>query len=190
MNKSLSLWIMLTLFAAPVWSGETNPVTDKPSFSASQSATVSARVEAINHKTREVTLRKNDGNTESFIATDEARNLDQVKVGDIVIAKYIESLDIEVVSVENASAQTGSAMALVRSEKGEMPSITEVDTTVTTAIVEEINLGANTFKLKGPEGNITEHTARNPENLKKVAVGDMVVITHTSTISLTVEQKK
>ncbi|RKZ80148.1 MAG: hypothetical protein DRQ35_02870, partial [Gammaproteobacteria bacterium] len=60
---------------------------DKPSISASQSITVTAVVEAINHETREVTLRRKDDTTVSFVASEEARNLDQVTVGDIVVAK-------------------------------------------------------------------------------------------------------
>ncbi len=61
--------------------------TEKPSFYASQSQTVTARVEAINHETREVTLLRADGETLSFTASAEARNLDQVAVGDIVVAQ-------------------------------------------------------------------------------------------------------
>ncbi len=57
--------------------GEEQAATEKPSFSASQSQMVTARVEAINHETREVTLLRADGETISFTASDEARNLDQ-----------------------------------------------------------------------------------------------------------------
>ena len=71
---------------------------------------------------------------------------------------------------------------------GEMPGAVVMDAVVITATVEEINLEANTFKLKGPEGNIQEYTARDPENLKKAAVGDIVVITQTEAIALSVEK--
>jgi hypothetical protein len=63
-----------------------------------------------------------------------------------------------------------------------------IDALVVTATVEEINLEANTFKLKGPSGEIKEYTARNPENLKKAEVGDIVVITYTEAIALSVEK--
>ena len=49
-------------------------------------------------------------------------------------------------------------------------------------------LEANTFKLKGPEGNVNEFTARSPENLKLAKVGDIVVITITSAIALAVQE--
>jgi len=63
-----------------------------------------------------------------------------------------------------------------------------MDSVVITATVEEINLGTNTFKLKGPQANVQEYTARNPDNLKKAAVGDLVVIIKTQIITLTVEK--
>ena len=62
-----------------------------------------------------------------------------------------------------------------------------MDTQVITATVEEINLEANTFKLKGPEGNIEELTARDPDNLKLADVGDLVVITFTEAMAIAVE---
>ena len=63
-----------------------------------------------------------------------------------------------------------------------------IDSQVITATVEEINIEANTFKLKGPSGEVNEYVARNPENLKKAAVGDLVVITYTQAIALSVEK--
>lgn len=161
---------------------------DKPSISASHSATVSALVEVINHETREVTLRKNDGSTVSFVASEEARNLDQVKVGDVLVVEYIETLDIQVMAVEDAKAEAAMAEMVARTKEGEMPGMAKMETMVITAIVEEINLSDNTFKLKGPQGNIQQYTARDPENLKKAAVGDLVVITQTKAIALTVQK--
>jgi PBP1b-binding outer membrane lipoprotein LpoB len=163
---------------------------DKPSFSASRSMTATAKVEAINHATREITVVQEDGNKLSFIVSEEARNLDQVQLGDLVITSYVENMTAEVISVENAEAGAGVITGLARAEEGEMPGAIKSKTVVVTAIVEEINIEANTFKLKGPEGNVEEFTARNPENLKKAAVGDLVVITHTKAIALTVEKVK
>ena len=59
-----------------------------------------------------------------------------------------------------------------------------MDAVVITATVEEINIEANTFKLKGPAGEIREYEARDPENLKKAEVGDLVVINNNRPITL------
>jgi hypothetical protein len=70
-----------------------------------------------------------------------------------------------------------------------MPGFAAMDARVTTATVEEINLETNTFKLQGPEGRIKEYVARNPENLKRAMVGDLVVITVSEAIAITVEEQ-
>ena len=174
--------------ATPVMEEQATPAVDKPRISSSQTTTVTAIVEAINHETREVSLRKQDDTVVSFVASEDARNLDQVQVGDVVVAQYEERLDIRVISVENAQAEVAEASVAARTEKGEMPGMAVMNTVVITATVEEINLEANTFKLKGPKGNIKEYVARDPENLKKAAVGDLVVITYSEAIALTVEK--
>jgi hypothetical protein len=154
----------------------------------SQAVTLTAVVEAINHETREVTLRGPEGNTVSFVASEEARNLGQVSVGDIVMAEYEQSMSIEVFAGDGTEPSAGGLTVEGRSEKGAMPGLAAIDALVVTATVEEINLEANTFKLKGPKGEIKEYTARDPENLKKAAVGDLVVITHTEAIAISVEK--
>src|SRR6185369_15276888 len=55
-------------------------------------ATVRATVEKIDHKTRHVTLRREDGSEMSFRADDSVKRLDQVDPGDVVVAKYYQSL--------------------------------------------------------------------------------------------------
>jgi hypothetical protein len=162
-------------------------MSEKPFLYVSQSANITALVEAINHETREVTLRGPQGNAVSFVASDEARNLGQVSVGDIVSAEYVESLSIEVMANEGLEPDAGELSAMARTEKGEMPGFAVMDAQVVTATVEEINLEANTFKLKGPDGEINEYVARNPENLRRADVGDLVVITVTEAIAISVE---
>ena len=181
MKKTLILITSLMLFPSTCWAGEKASV-DKPSMSTSEKVIITALVEAINHETREVTLRGPEGNSVSFVASEEARNLDQVSVGDIVMAEYIQSMSIEVMANDGSKPGAGELAVAGRSEKGEMPGMAAIDTVVVTATVEEINIEANTFKLKGPSGEIKEYEARNPENLKKADVGDLVVIDRKSVV--------
>lgn len=162
---------------------------DKPSFYASESATVSAVVEAIDHETRVVTVKKADGEMLTFTATEEARNLDQVEVGDVLIAQYRETISIEVMDGDGMEPEVAEAVAMARAEEGQMPGFAAMDTRVATATVEEINIEANTFKLKGVDGGIREYTARNPENLKRAAVGDIVVLTVSEAIAIEVTKQ-
>ncbi len=164
------------------------PADDKPAIYASDIMTVTAVVEAIDHETREVVLRGPQGNSVSFTASEEARNLGQVQVGDIVRAEYAQSMSIEVVANDGSEPGIGEMGAIGRAPEGAMPGVAAIDKRVVTATVEEINLEANTFKLKGPDGSIDEFTARNPDNLRRAAVGDLVVITYTEAVAISVEE--
>jgi len=186
MYKVFTLIAALMLFTTASWAGET--ATDKPSMSTSQSMIVTALVEAINHETREVTLRGPEGGSVTFVASEEARNLDQVSVGDIVIAEYVQNMSIEVFPGDGSEPGAGEMAIAGRSEKGDMPAMTAIDAIVVTATVEEINIEANTFKLRGPSGLVKEYEAQNPENLKKAEVGDIVVITYTEGVAISVEK--
>ena len=184
--KYISIVAMLLTTTAVLAANE-DAMMDKPSFSASQTMTISAVVEAIDHETRVVTVRKADGEALTFTASDEVRNLDQVEVGDVLTAEYTESVSIDVLANDGMEADAAEASAIARTKKGEMPGFAAMDATVVTATVEEINLEMNTFKLKGPDGTVNEYVARNPENLKRAAVGDLVVITVTESVAITVE---
>ena len=179
----------LLLSAILVWAADEDTMLDRPSFSASQTVTVSAIVEAIDHETRVVTVRKSDGEAITFTASDEARNLDQVDVGDILLAEYMRTVSIEVMANEGIEPDAAEVSAEVRTDKGEMPGFAAMEATVVIATVEEINLEMNTFKLKGPDGTVNEYVARVPENLKRSAVGDLVVITTTEIVAITVEEQ-
>jgi hypothetical protein len=179
--------VSLLLACVAAFAAEEQVQQDKPFLVTSQTMKISAQVEAIDHKSRVVTLRRPQGDTVTFTASDEARNLDQVSVGDIVTAEYVETLSIEVVANEGMEPESGELSAVARTEKGEMPGLIAVDAQIVTATVEEINLETNTYKLKGPDGTVNEYVARNPENLKRAAVGDLVIMTFTESVAISVE---
>ena len=97
-------------------------------------------------------------------------------------------MSIEVFANDGYEPGAGNLVVAGRSEEGEMPALAAIDAIVVTATLEEINFETNTFKLKGPSGEIKEYEAMNPENLKKVVIGDIVVITFTEAIALSVEK--
>ena len=170
-------------------SASADVVMEKPSLFASQSRTVSAVVEAIDYETRVVTVRKPDGEAITFTASEEVRNLPQVQVGDVLVAEYVESLSIQVIADDGMGTDAAEMAAMGRAEEGAMPGFAAMDSTDVIAKVVEINLDANTFKLAGPDGVVEEFVARNPDNLRRAEVGDLVVITTTEAVAITVERQ-
>lgn len=76
----------------------------------------------------------------------------------------------------------------LRAPESELPGVVASDTTISMATVEEINLEDSTFKLKWGEGKIKQYVAQDPKNLKKADVGDLVVVTYTEAVALTVQE--
>ena len=179
-------FVTLLMVGAIVGAADEPVMDEKPSYFASQTVMVTAVVEAINHETRVVTLRKAEGDTVTFTASDEARNLNMVRVGDIVNAEYEETLSIEVVANDGTEPEKLELAGMTRTEEGDMPGFAAFDATRVIATVEEINLEANTFKLKGPNGVVNEYVARNPDNLRRSAVGDLVIITVSEAVAISV----
>lgn len=171
-------------------SHESAPQIDssKPAISSSRSVVMTATVKAIDKVSREVTLEQQDGQTVTFTASEQARNLQQVEVGDTVTAEYQQHISVQVLSAEGAEPTAAALAAIARSEKGAMPGVAAIETQVEVSMVEAINLEANTFKLKAADGSVAEYSAANPENLKRAAVGDAVIMTYTQALAISVEK--
>ena len=90
---------------------------------------------------------------------------------------------------EGLEPEAVAGAALARAKEGEMPGMAAMEQAVITAVVEEINLENNTFKLREPDGSVNEYVARVPENLKRAKVGDLVVITVTNAVAIVVEEQ-
>jgi hypothetical protein len=99
------IFLMTLLFTISAQASEAPAAAqEKPAMIASTSVVVTAVVEAINHETRAVILKRADGEVINFTAGDEARNLAQVSVGDLVSAEYMETISIQVLAAKNAEA--------------------------------------------------------------------------------------
>lgn len=191
--KNLTLTALTLLLAAAVASaahheqGDHATSGDQLSFKAAQIENVSARVTAIDLTTRRVTLQRTDGEIVEITAPADARNLDQVEIGDLVVATYVESLTVEVVASGEVPPGVVGMTAIERAEKGEKPGMIVADTEIVAATVVEIDLDMNTFKLKEADGTVEEYKAMNPDNLRRAKVGDLVVITFSESMAISVE---
>jgi Cu/Ag efflux protein CusF len=157
------------------------------SFTRTRAKTISATVEAINHKTREVTLKGPDGKSVTFKAGERVKNLDQVKKGDLVTADYYESTAVYV-SAPDAGATSSASVAAAGAEKGEMPAgIAHAEVTLV-AMVEAIASDKKSVTLKKQDGGTVVFPVKNPENLEMVKVGDQVTIVSSQTLAVLVEK--
>ena len=75
-----------------------------------------------------------------------------------------------------------------RAKPGEKPAGVAINTITVTATIDKIDKKAQTVTLKGPEGNKETIKVKDPNNLKKVKVGDNVVISYTEALAIAVEK--
>jgi len=147
---------------------------------------VTATVTAIDHKTRDVTLKTDDGQEISFVASEDVKNLAQVNKGDRVTVGYAEELAYEVKKggkVADAETVVGGTAA----EVGAKPAGAIARQTTMTVLITAIDPKVPSVTFQGPGGNSRTIKVRHPEKLQGVNVGDTVEITYTEAIALKVE---
>lgn len=148
---------------------------------------VTATVEAVDLKTRQVKLKGPEGNVFTVHADERVKNLPQVKKGDSVVATYYESLAYEVHKPGQAEPGVAVAEDVATAKPGEKPAAVGARAVQVTATIAAIDKSQGTVTLKSPDGELTTIKARNPANLDKVQVGDLVEITYTEALAIAVE---
>lgn len=155
---------------------------------AAASTTVTATVTQIDQKTRQITLKAQDGREVSFVASDEVKNFAQMKVGDVVTATYTEALAYEVKKGGTVGASQTTAGGTAK--PGAKPAAALGQQTTVTVTITAIDPAAPSVTFKGPAGNTRTVKVLHPERLKDVSVGDTVEITYTEAIAIKVESAK
>jgi len=160
--------------------------TEYPGVVKGRVAVMTATVVDIDLQKRIVTLQDQEGDVRDFFVGEEAVNLPQVKIGDIVTIKFLESVAVEVVK-PGESAAAGENTTIVRAKPGEMPAGMITHQTAITATVKAIDKEAGTVSLMGPAGKTVRVRVEDPANLDKVKVGDELLITFTEARAISVE---
>ena len=152
-----------------------------------ESASVTATVTKIDHATREVTIKSEDGTETTFVADAAVKNLPQVQVGDTVTATYSEALVFE---VNKGGAAVGPATSVAggSAAAGARPAAAVARQTTATALITAIDPTVPSVTFKGASGNVRTIKVRQPEKLKGVSVGDTVQLTFTEALAVKVEE--
>ena len=188
--KDLRTFVMSTFLAGAVCLSTAvlaeTPAAAPKGEAVVASVDITATVTKIDHQTREVTLKTEDGREVSFVASEDVKNLPQVQVGDVVTATYAEALAYEVMKGGKA-AEPVAVVAGGTAEPGMKPAGAIARQTSVVVEIVAIDPEAPTVTFKGPEGNTRTIKVRHPEKLEGVKVGDTVEITYTEAFALKVE---
>jgi putative lipoic acid-binding regulatory protein len=158
------------------------------SLKDSDMVVVKATVEKIDYEKRVATLKGPHGNLIDIKVDKAAKNLDQVKVGDQVIAEYYETTAI-FVRKSNEPAGAAEVAMVEMAPKGKKPAGIVVNITEVTATVEAIDYHNRTVTLRGPQGKMaTLNVDPRVKKFKQVKVGDELVVRHTEAIAIKVQK--
>jgi Cu/Ag efflux protein CusF len=118
----------------------------------------------------------------------DPQKLEAIKVGDPVVATYYESVAFEVKKAGTATPGATAKEAVATSKPGETPAGAVGQQITVTATITGIDKKAQTVTIKGPEGHTETVKARDPKNLDKIKVGDLVEITYTQALVISLDK--
>jgi hypothetical protein len=162
--------------------------TDRPSGTLEDVIEAQARVVAIDHAQRLMTLTGDDGVQVQVKAGAEVRNLEQVRAGDKVVVAYSEKVSWQVLPTGTGRVGVSATAEGDRAKAGELPSGKLGRSVKLTASITAIDLENETVTLTGPNGNSLTLRPREPANLRKVKVGDLIDITFSQSLAVGVRR--
>jgi hypothetical protein len=154
----------------------------------SQTLKMTATVVSIDMGSRDVSLMDSQGKLHTVTVSDQARNLDQLRVGDKVTAEYTEAISLQLKKHGTADAPPVSAqVAMARSPKGMKPGGAVGRQVTALATVAAVDSTKQVVTLRGPLGNEYDVQVQDPSQLKAVKKGDEVEVVYTEALAISVQ---
>jgi len=153
----------------------------------STSAHAKATVVKINKKTRELTLRDEEGKEQVIVAGKEVRNFKQIKKGDIIEVEYHIAAASALKKIENTEV-SGQATQVTHAPEGSKPGATVVQVSMGSAEVLDVDKKNRMLSVKGKRGNIV--TIQIPDEMTtfdSLKKGDRIAVEYTDAIAVSVK---
>lgn len=182
--------ICILVFAAAAQEKKESAQADRLTAGGAVLVSITANIEAIDPDKREVTLKGPLGNTVTVTVDEQVKRFNEFKVGDDVTAEYFVAVAGELrepTAEEKASPLTVQEGA-ARASQETAPAAGGVRQIKAVTTVEGIDLPTQTVTLKGPRGKYVTVRAQDPENLKKLQLGDTIVVTYTAALAVSLEK--
>ncbi len=193
MKKAVSVVVvafMVLLLVSAALAAETKAAkkpAEKPAGVVVDVVTVQATVESVDAAKRTVTFKMPSGIQRTVKAGPEVKNFDQIKPGDTLTARFLESVAVVVAKKGEAPAASEAQVVQVAA-KGEKPGAVVVNTLDITAVVEKIDYKNRVVSLKGPEGNVRDFVVdKSVKKFKNIKKGDDVFVRLTEAVAITID---
>jgi Cu/Ag efflux protein CusF len=176
-----TLAVAAVLMAAPLVVGAQTPVTRSEAIEAT------ATIEAIDHSTRLVTLKGEEGETETIYCPPAVKRFDELKVGDKVTFRYRESIVYKVSKPGAAPTAPASGEPKVVRGTGPRPGGSVSRQETATVTIKAIDPKVPSVTVLTDDGRTLSFKVEDPKNLKGFKPGDTVEITYTEALMISVQ---
>lgn len=187
-SRHLCAVAVLAALSACAQQETTPPVAPapQPEVVAVNAISAEAKVVAINHGKRIVTLRTKEGRTFDVQAGPEVRNFAMIKKGDLVQVSFYESTLIQLHKKGTETPRLDANEYKDRAALGDKPAGVVATEVTAVATIVKIDSKRPSVTLKGPKGNLVEVVVRDPKRLDGVKVGDLVEVSYTQAVAIEV----
>ncbi len=148
---------------------------------------IRAVVVGLNKADRGIDLKAANGRVVTLQVGDEVKNYDQIQLGDNVVARFMQSITLELKKGGTGIMSRTDSKDAVAAQPGERPGVAAGRQVHVIANVVAVNKKTMTVTLKGPRGNYVDLQLQDPKQLARVKKGDQVEALFTEAVAVTVE---
>lgn len=156
---------------------------------ATQTTKATATVVSLDAASRTVSLKTASGKVFDIVAGPEVRNFDQIKVGDVVAAEYVQALSLELKKRTAGTTAPGAPtvdQGAARTAQGDKPGVAGGRQVTALADVVAVDTKKHLVTLRGPRGNQVDLNVEDPAQLKNIKKGDQVEVVYTEAVAVVV----
>ena len=153
----------------------------------SETETVKATIDSIDHDARTVTFKDKDGNLETVYAGPEIKRFDELKVGDEVTFRYTASVAVRVRKPGDPVVPSTTEKPVLVRGTGEKPSGTITQQQTANVLVKSIDPKTSAITVETEDGRSMSFKVEEKGLIKNIKTGDRVEITYTEALMISVQ---
>lgn len=163
-----------------------HPIDDKPTGHEQTLVELRAMVIGVDQMRRLLTLQTADGSSAVIPVAEGFRDFERLHVGDAVVVSQTQAIAWEVKAADKGAPGLSERETLSNPRPGEAPGGALEHAITITATITAFDVARGTVTLTGPDGRSQTVKARDPGDLERIRVGDLVEITYSEVRALAV----
>jgi len=159
----------------------------EPPFTIVDTMVVNARIEAIDHDARQLTLVDGSGDSTTVQLGPEIEGFDRLKVGDTVTFRYSESMAYAIRKPDQPRAlPSGSGEAVVERGPGPNPGATLSTQQTATLTIVSVDAEAPSLTVLTEDGRRLSFRPFQQADVERLEIGDLMDVNYTQALVISV----